>query len=209
MDLEADALALGVDRGAGDPAAAAEQVEDDLAGLARGLQPRRDEGRRGRRREALERGEAEPRVSSQEQRTARHRARLSQTVGSRAPRRTRESKTGRTRRPVPIDRVRVYGSSSSSGLLDERLVGRLLGRQDAVEVLDLLVLDVVLEIVLEVLSSRTSVPLVYGPQVRRLGGGRERDLAVVARVLEDLADDEPDVLVAEEVTPAGTCCRRP
>ena len=37
----------------------------------------------------------------------------------------------------------------------------------------------------------------YGPQVGRLGGGREADLAVVARVLEDLADDDPDVLVAE------------
>ncbi len=46
-------------------------------------------------------------------------------------------------------------------------------------------------------SSRSSVPLVYGPQVRGLGGGREADLAVVARVLEDLADDQADVLVAQ------------
>ena len=37
----------------------------------------------------------------------------------------------------------------------------------------------------------------YGPQVGRLGGGREADLAVVGRVLEDLAEDDPDVLVAE------------
>ena len=70
--LEADGLALGVDGGAGDPAAAAEQVEDDLARLRCGLEAGRDQRRGRRRREPLERGEAEPRFSSQEQRTTRH-----------------------------------------------------------------------------------------------------------------------------------------
>ena len=57
------------------------------------------------------------------------------------------------------------------GLLDERLVGRLLRRQDAVEVLDLLVLDVVLEIVLEILVLADE---------RALGVGRRSvDLAAV------------------------------
>ena len=37
----------------------------------------------------------------------------------------------------------------------------------------------------------------YGPEVRRLGGGREAHLPVVARVLVDLADDDPDVLRTE------------
>src|SRR4029079_19651008 len=83
------------------------------------------------------------------------------------------------------------------GLLDEGLVGRRLRRQDAVEVLDLLVLLVVLEVLLQVHLLADERALRVLPQVGRLDRRRERDLPVVAGVLVDLADDDPDVLVAQ------------
>src|SRR3989442_3169013 len=83
------------------------------------------------------------------------------------------------------------------GLLFEGLLARDLGRQDSIEILDLLVLDVVLELLFELHLLAQQRALRVGPQVGRLGGGREADLAVVAGVLEDLANDQPDVLVAQ------------
>src|SRR6185295_19934078 len=82
-------------------------------------------------------------------------------------------------------------------LLFERFLGRRLRRQDAIEVLDLLVLLVVLEILLELHLLAHEGALGVRAQVGRLGRGREADLAVVGRVLERLADDQADVLVAE------------
>src|SRR5436190_11877682 len=82
-------------------------------------------------------------------------------------------------------------------LLFEGLVGRRLRRQDAIEVLDLLVLLVVLEVVLELHLLADQGALRVGPEVGRLRGHREGDLPVIAGVLVDLADDDPDVLVAE------------
>ena len=54
--LERDGAALAVDGGPGDPAAAAEQVGDDVAGPGVRVDPRGDDGRRRRRREAVEDG---------------------------------------------------------------------------------------------------------------------------------------------------------
>src|SRR5439155_13766881 len=87
------------------------------------------------------------------------------------------------------------------GLLFERLVGRDVRGQDAVEVLDLLVLDVVLEVLLEVELLADERALRVRAEVGRLGGRREAHLPIVARVLERLADDDADVLVAERRHP--------
>src|SRR3989304_1208274 len=107
------------------------------------------------------------------------------------------------------------------GLLDEGLLIGDLDGQDALDVLDLLVLLVELQVLLEVHLLPHQRALRVGPQVAHLGGRREGDLAVVAGVLEDLADDDADVLVAEtghargglvalphELQEAG-CCRPP
>src|SRR3990170_2158870 len=83
------------------------------------------------------------------------------------------------------------------GLLDEGLLIGDLDGQDALDVLDLLVLLVELQVLLEVHLLPHQRALRVGPQVAHLGGRREGDLAVVAGVLEDLADDDADVLVAE------------
>src|SRR4029079_7417287 len=57
--FEADGATLAVDRGAGNPTAAAGEVEDRVARLRIGLDPRSDERGRGRRRQALEERERE------------------------------------------------------------------------------------------------------------------------------------------------------
>ena len=54
--FERDGAALAVDRGPGDPAAATEQVGHDLARSGVGVDPRGEDARRWRRREALEDG---------------------------------------------------------------------------------------------------------------------------------------------------------
>ena len=54
--LERDGAALAVDGGAGDPAAATEQVGHDIAGSRVGVDLRRDDPGRRRRRETLEDG---------------------------------------------------------------------------------------------------------------------------------------------------------
>ena len=71
--LDADRAALAVDRGVGDPAAAAVQVEHDVARPRVRLEPRRDEARRRRRGEAIEEREREAGLGSNEGRATRHR----------------------------------------------------------------------------------------------------------------------------------------
>src|SRR5215210_321164 len=83
------------------------------------------------------------------------------------------------------------------GFLFEGLVRRDVRRNDSIEVLDPLVLVVILELVLEIHLLADEGALGVGPEVGRLRRCREADLPVVPRVLEDLADDDPDVLVAE------------
>ena len=153
------------------------------------LDPGRDEGRRRRRRATARTPAARSPGSALGGR--RRGPLIGQMLAGRPP---------RCRRPAGAAGAparRPYGSSSSSGSSSKASsVGRL-GRQDAIEVLDLLVLLVVLEVLLEVHLLAHEGALGVRAQVGRLGGGREADLAVVARVLEDLADDDPDVLVAE------------
>ncbi len=86
----------------------------------------------------------------------------------------------RTGGPILPPRGDAYGSSSSSGSSSKASSRRRLRRQDAVEVLDLLVLLVVLEVLLEVHLLADEGALRVRAQVGRLGRGREADLAVVA-----------------------------
>ena len=80
--LEAEPAALAIDRGSGDPPAAAVQVGDDVAGRRIGLQPGMHELRRWRLREALEGGQREPGFRAREEQPPDHRARLWQTISA-------------------------------------------------------------------------------------------------------------------------------
>ena len=184
--FEADRRPLAGNRGVGHPAAPAVEVEDDVARRGVGLDAGDDERRWRCRRETIEKREREPGLCSDEGRATCHLQRTRPGWGPPALR--------------LVELVRLFF---------ERLVRRGLRRQDAVEILDLLVLLVVLEVLLELHLLADERPLRVRPEVGRLGRCRERDLAVVAGVLVDLADDDPDVLVAERSDARRrTCCRR-
>src|SRR5687767_7577064 len=76
----------------------------------------------------------------------------------------------RSGRPVPPDALRFV---ELVGLFLERFFRRRLRRQDAVEILDLLVLLIVLEVLFELHLLAHEGALRVGPQVGRLGRGRE------------------------------------
>src|SRR5918994_2772407 len=81
--------------------------------------------------------------------------------------------------------------------LDERLILGDVGRQDAADVLDFVVLVVELELVLEVHLLTHERAFGVRAQVADLGRRGERHLAVVGRILVRLADDDAHVALAD------------
>jgi hypothetical protein len=71
--LDAHRAALAVDRGMGDPAAAAVQIEHDVARARVGFEPRGNQRRRRGRCKAIEEREREAGLGSDEGRATRHR----------------------------------------------------------------------------------------------------------------------------------------
>ena len=70
--FEADGTTLALERGVGDPAAPAVEVEDDVAGCGVRLDPRMDERRRWRRGQPIEEREREAGLGPDEGRATRH-----------------------------------------------------------------------------------------------------------------------------------------
>ena len=174
--LEADGAALAVDRGPGDPAAATVEVEDDVAGAGvasiRAATSPGGGGGASRSKNGSEKpgsartSEARPAIDLAYAPTTafvRRRALLARPRSAAV-----NAASGAFRRDS-----RRYASIGLVELFLEGLVGRRLRRQDAVEVLDLLVLLVVLEVVLELHLLADERALRVGPEVGRLGGRRE------------------------------------
>ena len=191
--FDRDRAALTVDRGTRHPAASTGQIRDDVSGSRVRLDARRKQDAGGAGASRSKTGRLPP--------TSAREAWCRTAIWRMLPPSCQPSGVARGARDVPASRA--YASSSSSGSSSKASSVVDFRREDAIEVLDLLVLLVVLEVLLELHLLADEGALGVRAQVGRLGRGREADLAVVARVLEVSRMIRRTSLSPRLVTPAA------